>query len=156
MNESLLSIAGVGASSLNRTPINKMGDFKERLLFTNQPIIGHGCNDSVVSPISTRPDGSPTWSLSDESLPITLFDPTTGDFNDSAQARVRARLMINFGNPFKDRRGSIVPEKFMNQRPSAKRKIPVSNRPQGSPPHGKIFWMPNIITCIGDSKYAFA
>jgi len=47
MDESLLSIAGVGASTVNKMKISKMGDFKERLLFANQPIIGYGSNDSV-------------------------------------------------------------------------------------------------------------
>ncbi len=148
MDEPLLSLVGVGASSLNKTPISKMGDFKERLLFTNQPIIGYGCNDSSVSPISTGPDGSPAWSLSDESLPMSLFDPVTGEFNDSTQARVRARLMINFGNPYKDRRGdTIVPEKFSGQCPPTKRGISSPHTPQGSPPHGKKYHFVYMLFC---------
>ena len=116
-----------------------MGDFKERLLFSNQPIIGYGSNDSVISPISTSPNGSPVWSLSDESLPAALFDPKTGVFVDSAQARVRARLMINFGNPFKSKQGdSIVPEEYASQRPpTTQKKRPDASTSQGSPPHGK-------------------
>jgi len=38
MDESLLSVAGVGASGLNKTDVSKMGDFKERLLFSRKPI----------------------------------------------------------------------------------------------------------------------
>ena len=148
MDESLLSIAGVGASALNKTKINKMGDFKERLLFTNQPIIGYGSNDSVVSPISTAPDGSPVWSLSDESLPAALFDQNSGEFVDSAQARIRARLMINFGNPFKDKRGdSIVPQEFIKQRPPTQQSISEASSPQGSPPHSKFDLCPYILSC---------
>jgi integrator complex subunit 6 len=138
MDESLLSVVGVGASTLNKTKISKMGDFKERLLFTNQPIIGYGSNDSAISPVSTAPNGSPIWSLSDDALPASLFDPKTGEFDDSPQARVRARLLVNFGNPFKDKRGNtFIAEEFANQRPPSQRSMSGKSLFSESPPHGK-------------------
>ena len=139
MDESLLSVAGVGASALNCSKISKMGDFKERLLFANQPIIGYGSNDSAMSPVSTAPNGAPIWSLSDDVLPSSLFDPKTGEFDDSPQARVRARLLVNFGNPFRDKRGNtFIPEEFLNQRPPSQRSMSGKRLSSGSPPHGKL------------------
>ena len=67
---------------MNKTNISKMGDFKERLLFTDQPIIGYGSLDSAVSPISTAVDGSPiSDDISDDSLPSSLFNAETGEFD---------------------------------------------------------------------------
>jgi WW domain len=52
-------------------------------------------------------------------MPLTFFDPKTGAFADSAQARVRSKLMVNFGNPYKEKRAnSLIPEKFLSQAPS--------------------------------------
>lgn len=135
-DESLLSLVGVGASRVNTAPISQMGDFKERLLFSRQPIVGIGSNNSCISPVTTKPDGSPTTSLSDEDISSVLFDQNTGDFVDSSLAKMRAAVMINFGNPFKVPMGdSIVPEKFASQRPP--RKHPTSEQ-AFSPPHGKL------------------
>lgn len=64
-------------------------------------------------------DGSPTWSVDDDAMPLAFFDPRTGEFADSAQARVRSKLMVNFGNPYKEKRAnSLVPEKYLSQSPS--------------------------------------
>jgi hypothetical protein len=114
-----------------------MGDFRERLLFSNQPIVGIGSNNSCISPVTTKPDGSPTASLNDEDISSVLFDQNTGDFVDSSVAKMRAAVMINFGNPFKVPTGdSIVPEKFISQRPPRKHPSPDQSF---SPPHGKLF-----------------
>lgn len=140
MDESLLSVAGVGASTLNKTVVSKMGDFKERLLWSRQPIVGYGCNDSTGSATTTARDGSPMWSVDDDALPLNFFNVKTGEFSDSPQVKVRARLSINFGNPYKDKRGdSLIPENYMNQRPPRLRRVdtgPTSpHTPPGSPPH---------------------
>lgn len=52
-------------------------------------------------------------------MPLAFYDPKTGEFEDSAQARVRSKLMVNFGNPYKEKRAdSLIPEKFLSQAPS--------------------------------------
>jgi hypothetical protein len=52
-------------------------------------------------------------------MPLTFFDPKTGAFADSAQARVRSKLMVNFGNPYKEKRAiSLIPAFFLSQAPS--------------------------------------
>jgi hypothetical protein len=72
---------------------------------------------------------------------MCFFDPRTGEFNDSVQTRVRSRLMVNVGNPYKDRRAdSLIPEKFLSQSPSMKRGVGLGEgngprTPPGSPPH---------------------
>ena len=141
-DESLLSLAGVGASTLNMTTTAKMGDFRERLLWSRAPVVGYGSNDAAGVSATTSPDGSPKWSVDDDALPMSFFNPRTGEFTDSVQARVSSRLMVNFGNPYKDKRGdAIVPEAFLNQSPSFKRgRDDVSSdegplTPPGSPPH---------------------
>jgi hypothetical protein len=59
------------------------------------------------------------WSVDDDAMPLTFFDPKTGDFVDSAQARVRSKLVVNFGNPYKEKRAnSLIPEKYLSQAPS--------------------------------------
>jgi len=140
MDESLLSVAGVGASTLNKTVVSKMGDFKERLLWSRQPVVGYGCNDSTGSATTTARDGSPVWSADDDAFPLNFFNAKTGEFTDSVQIRVRARLSINFGNPYKDKRGdTFIPENYTNQRPQLLRRVdtvPLSpHTPPGSPPH---------------------
>lgn len=135
-DESLLSLVGVGASRINSVPISQMGDFKERILFSRQPVVGIGSINSCISPVTTKPDGSPTVSLNDEDVSSVLFDQKSGDFVDSALAKMRAAVMINFGNPFKVPMGdSIVPEKFISQRPPRKHPSP---DPTFSPPQGKL------------------
>jgi integrator complex subunit 6 len=137
MDESLLSFADVGASTIETTPISKMGEFKGRLLYSKQSIVGYGCNDSTISATTTAADGSPNWSMGDEALPLGFFDPKTAEFNDSIENRVRAKLMINFGNPFKDKRGdSIIPELYSGQRPPLRTNMSKVDISQGSPPHG--------------------
>ncbi len=138
MDEPLLSLAGVGVSTLESTPIKNMSEFKGRLLFSRQPIIGYGCNDSTVSAATTAADGSPIWSMADDALPIGFFDPKTAQFNDSLENRIKAKLSINFGNPYKTKKGdSIIPENWTAQRPSFRRKISDTDSNLGSPPHGK-------------------
>jgi hypothetical protein len=115
-----------------------MGEFKGRLLFSRQSIVGYGCNDSSTSATTTAPDGSPNWSMDDDVLPLGFFDSKTGEFSDSMENRFRAKLMINFGNPYKDKRGdSIVPEAFVSQRPPLRKNMSEINSIQDSPPHGK-------------------
>jgi hypothetical protein len=139
--ESLLSLAGVGVSSLNQTTTTKMGDYRERLLFSRSPVVGSGSNDAAGVSATTAIDGSPKWSVDDDALPMTFFNPKTGEFADSVQARVRSRLMVNFGNPFKEKRAdSLIPEQFLSQAPPTQQggvgSVPGSPRsPPGSPPH---------------------
>lgn len=42
-----LSLAGVGVSCLNQTTNMKMGEYRERLLFSRSPVVGYGSNDSA-------------------------------------------------------------------------------------------------------------
>lgn len=117
-HECLLTLAGVGASTLNRTSTTKMGEYKERVLFSRSPVVGYGSNDASGVAATTAIDGSPRWSVDDDVMPLTFFDPKTGEFADSAQARVRSKLQVNFGNPYKEKRGdSLVPEKYLSQTP---------------------------------------
>jgi hypothetical protein len=139
--ECLLTIAGVGASVLNQTSTTKMGEYRERLIFNRSPVVGYGSNDSAGVAATTAIDGSPTWSVDDDAMPMAFFDPKTGEFADSVQARVRAKLLVNFGNPFKEKRGdSLVPEKYQSQAPSMQQGgfgsiIGSPRTPPGSPPH---------------------
>jgi len=151
-DESLLAVTGVGASTLNKTNIGHMGDFRERLLWSRAPVVGYGSNGSTGSAATTAADGSPTWSVDDNALPPTFFDLKTGEFCDSVQARVRSRLMINFGNPYKDKRGdSLIPEKFLGQRPPLHHEN-LDGSPPGSPPHDGY----NASPVEGEGEAAFA
>ena len=137
---------------LNKAKISDMGDFRERLLWSRKPVVGYGCNDSTGSAATTAPDGSPCWSVDDDALPTTFFDPKTGDFVDSVQTRVKTRLMINFGNPYKDRRGdSLIPENYSDQRPPLHHEAP-DVPPPGSPPHDGGYSSP----VEGEGEAAFA
>lgn len=119
--ECILSLAGVGVSTLNRTSTSKMGEYKERLLFLRSPVVGYGSNDSVGVAATTAIDGSPKWSCDNDVLPISFFDPKTGEFADSVQARVKSKLQVNFGNPYKEKRAdSLIPEKYLSQAPPRK------------------------------------
>lgn len=139
--ECLLSLADVGVSCLNQTTTSKMGDYRERLLFSRSPVVGSGSNDAAGVSATTAIDGSPKWSVDDDAMPMTFFDPKTGEFADSVQARVRSRLMVNFGNPFKEKRAnSLIPENYLAQAPPSQQRgsssVPGSPRtPPGSPPH---------------------
>lgn len=140
-DEPLLASAGVGVSTLNKMSTVKMGDYRERLLWTRAPVVGWGANDSCGVSATTGADGSPIWSVDDDALPLTFFDPKTGEFIDSVQTRLRSRLTVHFGNPFKDKRGdSIIPESFADQRPPRKGSAADVDdgdlmMPPGSPPH---------------------
>ena len=46
-HECLLTIGGVGASTLNQTCTTKMGEYRERLLFSRSPVVGYGSNDAA-------------------------------------------------------------------------------------------------------------
>lgn len=96
--ESLLSFAGVGVSELNATTTAKMGDFRERLLWSRAPVVGYGANDSIGVAATTSQNGAPVWSVDNDAMPIAFFDERTGEFVDSVQARLRSRLVVNFGN----------------------------------------------------------
>jgi integrator complex subunit 6 len=96
--ESLLSLAGIGVSQMNETTTAKMGDYRERLLWSTAPIVGTGANDATGVSSTTAQNGAPAWSVEDEAMPIAFFDPKTGEFSDSLEARIRSRLMVNFGN----------------------------------------------------------
>lgn len=141
MEESLLSMAGVGVSQLNSTTTAKMGDYRERLLWSRAPVVGYGSNDANGVSATTAADGGPRWSVDDDAMPMAFFNPKTGEFADSVQARLRSRLMVNFGNPYTDRRAdSLIPEAYRNQSPSSKKRLrndgdnsPLT--PPGSPPH---------------------
>jgi hypothetical protein len=133
-----------------------MGDFRERLLWSRAPVVGYGSNDAAGVSATTSPDGSPKWSVDDDALPMSFFNQRTGEFTDSVQTRVSSRLMVNFGNPFKDKRGdAIVPEAFLNQSPSFKRGGDDASSddgpltPPGSPPH-------DAFTYEGEDEALFA
>ena len=138
-DETLLSVAGIGASMLNKQPIEKMGDYRERLLWSRSPMVGYGRNDSTGAAATTKPDGSPFYSVDDEALPVSFFDPKTGEFSDSLQARLAAKLNVHFGNPFRELRGnSIIPEQYQQQRPPRHASAIGDDGPRtppGSPPH---------------------
>jgi len=137
MDEPLISLLDIGASTLESTPVNKMGEFKGRLIFSKHSIIGYGCNDNTYSATTTAADGSPKWSIGDDVLPLGFFDPKTAEFNDSVENRIRSKLVINFGNPFKEKRGdSIIPEAFYSQRPPSRKNMSTFSSVLGSPPHG--------------------
>ena len=89
-DQTILSLAGVGVSTLNETTVAKMGDYRERLLWSRSPVVGYGSNDSCGVAATTAADGSPKWSVDDDAMPVTFFDPKTGEFADSVQARVRS------------------------------------------------------------------
>ena len=136
--QSPLSLAGVGVSTVNQTTTTKMGDYRERLLFSKPPIVGYGSNDFAGVAATTAVDGSPKWSVDDDAMPMAFFDPVTGEFEDSVQARVRSRLMVNFGNPYKEKRAdSLIPGKYISQAPSTGRVLPETG--SGSPPHESSF-----------------
>jgi len=136
-NEPLIALAGVGADTMNQKKISEMGDFKERLAFNRVPLVGYGGSNASGSAVTTAADGSPTFTVDDEVFPLNFFDPKTGEFIDNIQIRAKARQMINFGNPFREKRGdSIVPENFASQRPPlhvGENGTPMT--PPGSPPH---------------------
>lgn len=110
-------------------------------MYSRSPVVGYGSNDAAGVAATTAADGSPVWSVDDDAMPLTFFDPRTGEFADSVQARVRSRLMVNFGNPYKEKRAdSLIPEQFYSQAPSMQQggfgSIVGSPRtPPGSPPH---------------------
>ena len=119
-----------------------MGDFRERLLWSRAPVVGYGSNVAAGVSATTGPDGSPKWSVDDDVMPMSFFDMRTGEFTDSVQTRVSSRVMVNFGNPFKDKRGdAIVPENFLSQSPSFQSgrddgsSDDGPHTPPGSPPH---------------------
>jgi WW domain len=72
---------------------------------------------------------------------MTFFDQRTGEFADSVQARVKSKLMVNFGNPYKEKRAdSMIPEKYLSQAPSFQKGghgsfVGSPRTPPGSPPH---------------------
>mmetsp|Transcript_10995 Transcript_10995/g.31870 ORF Transcript_10995/g.31870 Transcript_10995/m.31870 type:complete len:1231 (+) Transcript_10995:250-3942(+) len=137
--ESLLSFAGVGVSELNATTTSKMGDYRERLLWSRAPVVGYGANDATGVSATTSQNGAPVWSVDDDAMPIAFFDERTGTFVDSVQNRIRSRLFVNFGNPYRDKRAdSLIPEEYLNQRPTkgVGEDFPgASLTPQTSPPH---------------------
>lgn len=129
-----LTRARVGAFSVNQSTTSKMGDYRERLLYSKPPIVGYGSNDFAGVSSTTAVDGSPRWSVDDDAMPLAFFNPETGEFEDSVQARLRSRLMVNFGNPYKEKRAdSLIPTKFLKQAPSKERAL--SDSLSSSPPH---------------------
>ena len=139
--ECLLSIAGVGVSSLNETSTARMGDYKERLLLSRSPIVGYGSNDATGVAATTAADGSPVWSVDDSAMPQSFFDARTGEFCDSAHARSLSKTMVNFGSPFREKRAdSMIPAKFLSQIPSMRQReldeggTGSRRMPPGSPP----------------------
>mmetsp|Transcript_4842 Transcript_4842/g.10672 ORF Transcript_4842/g.10672 Transcript_4842/m.10672 type:complete len:654 (-) Transcript_4842:111-2072(-) len=135
-DEPLIALAGVGANTTNQTSIARMGDFKERLNFSPATFVDYGGSSAVGASVTTSSDGSPTYSVDDDALPLNFFDAVTGEFVDSESSRARSRLMINFGNPFHDKRARlVVPEKFASQRPPVHVGENGPSTPPGSPPH---------------------
>lgn len=73
-DECLLSIAGVGVSALNQTTTTKMGEYRERLLFSRSPVVGYGSNDSAGVSATTAIGTSQflcDWCVSSRSSVIT-------------------------------------------------------------------------------------
>lgn len=131
-DEPLIALAGL-CGTINQTKIAQMGDFREKLNLSPVSFVDYGGSNSSGAAVTTAADGSPTYSVEDDVLPLNFFD-ANGEFVDSPQARYRARLQINFGNPFHDKRGgSVCPEKFASQRPPIAGNTP--STPPGSPPH---------------------
>lgn len=132
-DEPLIALAGL-CDTTNQTSIAKMGDYREKLNFSPLSFVDYGGSNSSGAAVTTAADGSPNYSVDDDVLPLSFFDPKTGNFVDSPQARYRARLQINFGNPFHDKRGgSVCPEKYGSHRPPIVGDAPTT--PPGSPPH---------------------
>jgi len=132
-DEPLIALAGL-CGTVNQTSIAKMGDFREKLNFSPVSFVDYGGSNSSGAAVTTAADGSPNFSVDDDALPLNFFDAKSGEFVDSPQARYRARLQINFGNPFHDKRGgSVCPEKYGSQRPPIAGDTP--STPPGSPPH---------------------
>jgi len=133
--EALIALAEVGANSVNKVTAGKMGDFRERLLWSKAPVVGNGTNGSSGSALTTSANGSTNWSVQDDAFPLPFFDRDTGEFQDSVQTRMKARMTINFGNPYRDKRGdSLIPEVFNNQRPPLNSSTGPQT-PPASPPH---------------------
>eukprot|EP00956_Cyclotella_meneghiniana_P018943 scaffold31990_cov95-Cyclotella_meneghiniana.AAC.4 len=140
----LIALVNIGADTINQTSISVMGDFRERLNWSQVPLTGYGGSNAIGSAVTTAPDGSPALSVEDEVFPLTFFNPESGDFVDTPQARSRARMAINFGNPFDEKRGgSLVPEKYESQRPST---------PSTSPSRDDVF---ESIEAEGEGEAAF-
>jgi hypothetical protein len=57
-----LSLAGVGVSTLNETTTTKMGEYRERLLFSRSPVVGYGSNDSAGVSATTSIGASVAYS----------------------------------------------------------------------------------------------
>lgn len=131
-DEPLIALAGL-CGTINQTSIAKMGDFREKLNFSPVSFVDYGGSNSSGAAVTTAADGSPTYSVDDDALPLNFFDAKSGEFVDSPQARYRARLQINFGNPFHDKRGgSVCPERYGSQRPQTGNS---PSTPPGSPPN---------------------
>ena len=56
------------------------------------PLTGYGGSNAIGSAVTTAPDGSPVLSVEDEVFPLSFFNPESGDFVDTPQARSRARM----------------------------------------------------------------
>jgi hypothetical protein len=121
-DESLLTLSSVGASDIGQIKISNMGDFRERLFWSPQTVVGYGCNAANRSAVATGPDGAPIWSVDDDALPLYCFDPISGEFIDTPQSRTRSKLVVNFGNPYKDHRGdAFCPKNYERMSPGLSR-----------------------------------
>ena len=76
MERSLLSVAGVGVSSLNEVSTTKMGEYRERLLWSRAPVVGVGSNDSAGVAATTSQNGAPKWSVDDDAMPGKFVLPS--------------------------------------------------------------------------------
>jgi len=133
-DEPLLALAGL-CGTINQTSIAKMGDFRQKLNFSPVSFVDYGGSNSSGAAVTTAADGSPNYSVDDDALPLNFFDAKSGEFVDSPQARYRARLQINFGNPFHDKRGgSVCPEKYGSQRPPIAGDTPEGTESRKPPP----------------------
>jgi len=64
-----------------------MGDFREKLNFSPVSFVDYGGSNSSGAAVTTAADGSPTYSVDDDALPLNFFDAKSGEFVDSPQAR---------------------------------------------------------------------
>ncbi len=142
--EPLIALAGVGCKTLNECSISKMGVYRDRLFFSRSPVVGTNSYSGGPS-CTTSPNGASIWSVDDDVLPESFFN-SEGDFEDSVQSRLQAKLSVSFGNPYKMKMGNRnVPKKFLHQKRPRQLKssfddaAPYGSQQHtlGSPPHSQ-------------------
>jgi hypothetical protein len=115
--KSVLVLSSIGASNFAEQKISKMGDYRERLFWSSQPFIGNAYSVREESTMGTGSDDAHLFSVDDDVLPMHYFDSNTGEF-DTPQAKFRSKVSVNFGNPFKTKRGdAFCPKMYERMSP---------------------------------------